>query len=227
MTSKSNKSNQQDQQSENINIVVIPASEHRSLIDQSEIAMTNKYLIQELDNSLYIQDRITDDIAIYELETQNKQQDEETLWGKPWYIFKNIQWLHCDFESKYEYLGTKSKDYFFDTATGYQVIPDWSLTGRIGGSKGKFFLLHEQSIDDDIKDIWVYYESPSQRQKTKSIYGYDEKTVKTYSNLEDALNDLEDKVNNNKIKSLYLLSKQQTVDNKRETLEKHNIKISE
>lgn len=237
MTSKSNKSNQQDQQSENINIVVIPASEHRSLIDQSKIAMTNKYLINELDKSLYIRDRITDDIVIYELETQNKQQDEETLWSKPWYIFKNIQWLHYDFESKYSYLGTKSKDYFFDTATGYQVIPDWSLTGRIGGSKGKFFLLHEQSVNKDIKDIWVYYESPSSSSsKTKSFYeiksyGYDEKTVKTYNNLEDALNDLETKINHPchksgmRIKSLYLLSKKQTVDDKEETLEKHNIKI--
>lgn len=76
-------------------------------------------------------------------------------------MFKNIQWLHYDHESKYEYLGTKSKDYFFDTATGYQVILDWSLTGRRGGSKRKFFLLHEQSIKDQHKEIWVYYESPS------------------------------------------------------------------
>lgn len=233
MTSKSNQSNQQDQQSENINIVVIPASEHRSLIDQSKIAMTNKYLINELDKSLYIRDRITDDIVIYELTTQtNLQKDTSDIYEQSWYIFKNIQWLHYDHESKYEYLGTKSKDYFFDTATGYQVIPDWSLTGRIGGNKGKFFLLHEQSInnqnrhqlaDDDLKDIWVYYESSSS--KTKSIYGYDEKTVKTYNNLEDALKEIEDKVNNNKIKSLYLLSKKQTIENKEETLEKHNIKI--
>lgn len=232
LVSKSNKSNQQDQQSENINIVVISASEHRSLIDQSKIAMTNKYLIQELDKSLYIQGRITDDIVMYELTTQtNLQKDTSDIYEQSWYIFKNIQWLHCDFESKYEYLGTKSKDYFFDTATGYQVIPDWSLTGRIGGNKGKFFLLHERPIDDNIKDIWVYYESPSSSSsKTKSFYeiksyGYDEKTVKTYNNLDDALKEIEDKVNNNKIKSLYLLSKQQTVDNKRETLEKHNIKI--
>lgn len=66
MTSKSN---QQDQCHENIDIVVIPASEHRSLIDQSKITMTNKYLINELDKRYFIRDRITDDIIIYELET--------------------------------------------------------------------------------------------------------------------------------------------------------------
>lgn len=235
LISKSNRSNQQDQQSENIDIVVIPASEHRSLIDQSEIAMTNNYMFISLDGKRFNQDRIKDYIKIYKLETQNKQQDEKIFFGQSWYIFKNIQWLHCDHESKYEYLGTKSKDYLFDTATGHQVILDWSLTGRIGGSKGKFFLLHEQSINNHQqqanKDLWVYYESPSSSSsKTKSFYeiksyGYDEKTVETYNNLDDALKDLEDKVNNNKIKSLYLLSKQQTVDDKKETLEKHNIKI--
>lgn len=65
----------------------------------------------------------------------------------------------------------------------------------------------EQSINNNIKDLWVYYESSSSS-KTKSIYGYDEKTIKTYNNLEDALKEIENKVNSNKIKGLYLLSKQ-------------------
>ena len=248
---KTSKTKKQNQCYENTDIVVIPASEHRSLIDQSEIAMTNNYQFTSLDGKRFNQDRIKDYIKIYKLETQNKQQDEKIFFGQSWYIFKNIQWLHCDFESKHGYLGTKRKDYLFDTATGYQVIPDWSLTCKLGDpdkkSRRRFFLLHEQSINDQnrhkhqqscceqaVDDLWVYYESPSSSSsKTMTIYGYDEKTMKTYNNLDDALNDLETKINHPchksgmRIKGLYLLSKQQTVDDKRETLEKHNIKISE
>lgn len=46
-TSKSNKKKQCNQ-TENTDIVVIPASEHRSLINQSHISMTNKYMITSL-----------------------------------------------------------------------------------------------------------------------------------------------------------------------------------
>lgn len=225
MTSKSSKSNQQDHCCKNIGIVVIPASEHKSLIDRSNITMTRNYQFISIDRQQFNQDKIKDYIIINKLEIQNKQQDEETLQSKPWYIFKNIQWLHSNHKSKYEYLGTKSKDYLFDTATGYQVILDWSLIGRIDEYKRKFFLLHEQSINNqtkNIKDIWVYYESPSSSSsKTKLTYGYDEKTVATYSNLNEALNDLETKINSSchqgdhinkvdmqNINSLYLLSKE-------------------
>lgn len=154
--------------------------------------------------------------------------------------FDNIQCLQCEPHSL-----MFTSDYFFDMVTGYQVIPDWSLAGKLGNpdkkskSRRKFFLLHEQPIKDlkyinweddinikDLKDLWVYYESPSSsKQKTKSTAGYDEDSIIEYDNLEDALSDLEKKINNNKIKSLYLLSKQQTVDNKKEVLEKHSIKI--
>ena len=46
---KISKLKKQNQCCENTDIVVIPASEHRSLIDQSEIAMTNKYMFTILD----------------------------------------------------------------------------------------------------------------------------------------------------------------------------------
>ena len=102
--------------------------------------------------------------------------------------FQNIQCLQCDYHNL-----MFTSDYFFDMATGYQVIPDWSLVGKLGEpgkkSKRKFLLLHERPIkgmeyddqggykqagheqqqaehqqaDDNIRDIWVYYESPSQR----------------------------------------------------------------
>ena len=165
--------------------------------------------------------------------------------------FQNIQCLQCDYHNL-----MFTSDYFFDIGTGYQVIPDWSLVGKLGEpgkkSRRRFLLLHERPIkgmeyddqgeykqaghkqetDDSIRDIWVYYESPSQRQKTKSVAGFDEDTVLEYvdnattsDNLDEALNDIEEKINHNKIKSLYLLSKQQTIDEKKETLEKHNIKI--
>lgn len=220
MTSKSKK---QNQCYENTDIVVIPASEHNSLIGQSNITMTNKYQTKELDRRLYRLIWNANSIVVYELTLwTNLWKDTSDLWRKSLHKFKNIQWLYCDSENRYNHVEDKSSSYYYDTATGYQIILDWSLIGWIGKTKS-FFLLHEQSIDDNIKDMWVYYESSSS--KTKSIYGYDEKTVETYNNLEDALKEIEDKVNNNKIKSLYLLSKQQTVDNKRETLEKHNIKI--
>lgn len=209
------KSNQQDQCCKNIGMVVIPISEHRSLIDQSNITMTRNYQFTSLDRQQFNQDKIKDYIIINKLETQNKQQDEETLQSKPWYIFKNIQWLHSDHKSKYKYLGTKSEDCLFDTVTGYQVILDWNIIGRIDGYKRKFFLLHERPIDDQTKNIWAYYESPSSSSsKTKLAYGYDEKTMATYSSLEDALNDLETKINSSchqgdmNINSLYLISKQ-------------------
>ena len=116
--------------------------------------------------------------------------------------FQNIQCLQCDYHSL-----MFTSDYFFDIGTGYQVIPDWSLAGKLGEpgkkSRRKFLLLHERPIkgmeyddqggykyqpeheqqqvdhhqqadhqqqqscceqaDDNIRDIWVYYESPSQR----------------------------------------------------------------
>ena len=47
---KTSKSKKHDRCHKNIDIVVIPASEHRSLIDQSHISMTNKYMITSLIN---------------------------------------------------------------------------------------------------------------------------------------------------------------------------------
>lgn len=96
------------------------------------------------------------------------------------------------------------------------MIPDWSLTGKLGDpdkkSDKRFFLLHERPIKDQNNhqlandDIWVYYESPSSS-KTKSTAGYDEDNIIEYDNLDEALKEIENKVNNNKVKSLYLLSK--------------------
>ena len=66
---KISKLKKNDQYYENTDIVVIPASEHRSLIDQSEIAMTNNYQFTSLDGKRFNQDRIKDYIKIYKLET--------------------------------------------------------------------------------------------------------------------------------------------------------------
>lgn len=224
-TSKSKKQNQ-CQQSENTDMIVIPASEHRSLIGQSNIIMTNNYQTKELDRRLYRLSWNANSIVVYELTLwTNLWKNTSDIRKKSLHKFKNIQWLYCSSENKYNHVEDEYSSYYYDTATGYQIILDWSLIGWIGKTKN-FFLLHERPINDQTKDLWVYYESPSSSSsKTKSIYGYDEKTVETYNNLEDALKDIEDKVNNNKIKSLYLLSKQQTVDEKKETLERHNIKI--
>lgn len=109
--------------------------------------------------------------------------------------FGNIQCLQCEYHNL-----MFTSDYFFDILTGYQVIPDWSLAGKLGDpdkkSRRKFLLLHErpikgmkyndqgeykyqpeheqqqscckqadhhQQVDDSIRDIWVYYESPSRK----------------------------------------------------------------
>ena len=225
-----NKSKKQNHKSENIGIVAIPASEHNSLINQSNITMTDKYQIVKIGDGLYRPDKNINSIIIYELTLwTNLWEYTSDLWKKSLHKFKNIQWLYCSSENKYYYAEDKYKDFYFDMTTGCRIVLDWSLIGWIGQTKS-FYLLHEQPIDNQNKDLWVYYESSSSS-KTKSIYEYDEKTVATYSNLEDALKDLETKINSPchksgmKIKSLYLLSKQQTVDDKKETLEKHNIKI--
>ena len=229
--------------------IITTAMEYRdNLVRQADnIGTTSDHLVRQADS--------IEEIKSYSLDIINQKDNNiKNLDNSDIYIrtFQNIQCLQCDYHNL-----MFTSDYFFDMVTGYQVIPDWSLEGKLGDpdkkSRRKFFLLHErplkgmeyddqgeykqaghQQADDNIRDIWVYYESPLQRQKTKSIAGFDEDTIIEYDNsattsgnLDDALNDLETKINHNKIKGLYLLSKQQTVDEKKETLEKHNIKISE
>ena len=62
---KISKLKKNDQYYENTDIVVISASEHKSLIGQSKITMTNKYMPTSLDRQRFNQDKI----KIYKLDT--------------------------------------------------------------------------------------------------------------------------------------------------------------
>ena len=157
----------------------------RAMKYRDNIATTN-------DNIATTNDNIATSGNIEEIKSYSldilKQKDNsiKNLDNNDVYIrtFQNIQCLQCDYHSL-----LFTSDYFFDMLTGYQVIPDWSLVGKLGKpgkeSKRKFFLLHERPIkgmeyddrggyqyqpeheqqqaDDNIRDIWVYYESPLQR----------------------------------------------------------------
>lgn len=134
----------------------------------------------------------------------------------------NIQWIQC-FNDEWDVSDDTlvNKGYLYDTITGYQVISDWSLAGKLGNSKSgkRFFLLHERPIDDwdyikgiNKDDIWVYYESSK---KTEYIW--------KVNNLKDALNEIEDKISNNSLNSLYLLSTNYTINVKQQILKKHNM----
>lgn len=141
----------------------------------------------------------------------------------------NIQWIQC-FNDEWDVSDDTlvNKGYLYDTITGYQVIPDWSLAGKIGNSRSgkRFFLLHERPIDDqdyirgiNKDDIWVYYES------SKETEAYSWKA----DNLDEALKEIENKINNPchqsgmRVSSLYLLSTNYTINVKQQILKKHNM----
>lgn len=160
-----------------LNSILTRAVEYRD-----NIAATSNNLVRQADN--------IEEIKSYSLgiiNTSDKSGNSiKNLDNSDIYIrtFGNIQCLQCEPHSL-----MFTSDYFFDIGTGYQVIPDWSLAGKLGDpgkkSRRKFLLLHERPIkgmeyddqrgykqaeqqqpDDnirDIKDIWVYYESPSQK----------------------------------------------------------------
>lgn len=152
----------------------------RAMEYRDNIATTSDNLVRQADN--------IEEIKSYSLDIlKQKDNSIKNLDNSDVYIrtFQNIQCLQCEYHNL-----MFTSDCLFDMTTGYQVILDWSLVGKLGDpgkkSKRKFFLLHErpikgmeydadqevykceqvdhhQQVDDNIRDIWVYYESPLQR----------------------------------------------------------------
>ena len=66
-------------------------------------------------------------------------------------------------------------------------------------------------------DIWVYYYYGSTSSKKKIEYSW------KLNNLDEALKEIEDKISNNSVNSLYLLSTNYTINVKQQILKKHNM----